>query len=169
MLGSKYEVIEEGLGGRTTNLDDPDSEGKNGLSYLIPCLESHDPLDFVILMLGTNDLKEAFNRTAINIAHANKELIEKIRLRFSNSKILLVAPILVDELNQYAGKYKGATVKSKELAIELKKLAEETNCSYIDLSKHIEPSKYDGLHIDEKDQFTVAKVIYQMLIRVQFG
>lgn len=165
MLGNKYEIIEEGLGGRTTDLDDSESEGKNGLTYLIPCLESHDPIDSIVLMLGTNDLKEVFNRSALDIAYANKRLIDKIRARFQLSKIVLVSPILVDELHPNAGKYKGATAKSKMLAIELKKVAEEKNCFFIDLAKYVEPSKYDGLHIDEKYQATVAQHIYHALIK----
>lgn len=60
-LGSTYHVIEEGLNGRTTVWDDPtEGKHKNGLTYLIPCLETHAPIDLVILMLGTNDLKPKF-------------------------------------------------------------------------------------------------------------
>jgi len=60
-LGEGYRVIEEGLNGRTTVFDDPvEGKHKNGVSYLLPCLESHAPLDYVSLMLGTNDLKKDF-------------------------------------------------------------------------------------------------------------
>lgn len=51
MLGVDFEVIEEGLGGRTTDVDDQKREGKNGKTYLVPALWSHNPLDFVILAL----------------------------------------------------------------------------------------------------------------------
>lgn len=61
-LGSDFEVIEEGLNSRTTDMNDPKHVGKNGLAYLRPCLETHDPIDLIILMLGTNDMKERFNR-----------------------------------------------------------------------------------------------------------
>ncbi len=62
-LGSNYEIIEEGLNSRTLVSEDkrPNKEGRNGNIYLIPCLDSHDPLDLVILMLGTNELKHEFN------------------------------------------------------------------------------------------------------------
>jgi lysophospholipase L1-like esterase len=52
MLGGNYDVIEEGLNGRTTVWDDPIEGYKNGRDYLIPCLESHKPLDLVIILLG---------------------------------------------------------------------------------------------------------------------
>lgn len=59
-LDPGYEIIEEGLRGRTTVWDDPFEEGRNGLAYFVPCLKSHAPLDLVTLMLGTNDLKAVF-------------------------------------------------------------------------------------------------------------
>jgi lysophospholipase L1-like esterase len=55
-LGDDWEVIAEGLGGRTATVDRPDSEGRNGLPYLLPCLHSHRPLDLVVIFLGTNDV-----------------------------------------------------------------------------------------------------------------
>jgi lysophospholipase L1-like esterase len=55
-LGDEWEVIAEGLGGRTATIDRPDSEGRNGLPYLVPCLHSHDPVDLVVIFLGTNDV-----------------------------------------------------------------------------------------------------------------
>src|SRR3989338_4272861 len=83
MLGEDYEVIEEGLNGRTTVLDDPQVEriGKNGKTYLLPCLESQNPLDMVVVMLGTNDTKAKFNRTPQQIAEGLEELIRIIKDR----------------------------------------------------------------------------------------
>src|SRR5579871_1776222 len=68
-LGTGWTVVEEGLGARTTVHDDPiDGAHKNGRSYLQPCLESHWPLDVIVVMLGTNDLKPRFGMTATDIA-----------------------------------------------------------------------------------------------------
>ena len=67
-LGEDYEIIEEGLPGRTASIDDPIQEGMNAYDYIHPCLKSHSPLDLVIIMLGTNDAKERFNLTSFNIA-----------------------------------------------------------------------------------------------------
>ena len=55
-LGDEWEVIAEGLSGRTATIDRPDSEGRNGLPYLLPCLLSHAPVDVVVIFLGTNDV-----------------------------------------------------------------------------------------------------------------
>ena len=58
LLGSDYRVIEEGCGGRTTVFEDEISYGRNGLKMLIPIIASHNPLDLIVVMLGTNDLKK---------------------------------------------------------------------------------------------------------------
>ncbi len=71
-LGSDYQIIEEGLDGRTTDAPDPGSPISgaqlDGSAYLPACLASHLPVDLVIIMLGTNDLKPIFNRTPMRIA-----------------------------------------------------------------------------------------------------
>ena len=63
-LGEDYLVLEEGLSGRTTCFNDPIHEGLSGLDYIYPCLMSHEPVDLLIIMLGTNDTKERFGASA---------------------------------------------------------------------------------------------------------
>ncbi len=65
LLGEKFEIIEEWLNSRTLNSEDerPWKQGRNGSSYLIPCLDSHDPLNLVILLLGTNELKHIYQNS----------------------------------------------------------------------------------------------------------
>ena len=72
-LGPAYHVIEEGLNGRTTVWDDPIEGYKSGKEYLVPCLETHKPMDLVVIMLGTNDLKHRFSLTAFDIATGRRE------------------------------------------------------------------------------------------------
>ena len=67
-LGGDYKVIEEGQNGRTIATEDPAEGEKNGLKYLGPCLESHTPLDYVIVMLGSNDCKRKFAYSSMDIA-----------------------------------------------------------------------------------------------------
>ena len=56
LLGDEWDVIAEGLNGRTATYERADSEGRNGLPYLLPCLHSHAPVDLVVIFLGTNDV-----------------------------------------------------------------------------------------------------------------
>jgi lysophospholipase L1-like esterase len=78
LLGEGYDVIEEGLSGRTTNVDYDDRPGANGRPYFAPCLQTHHPLDVVVIMLGTNDLKLQFDRPATAIADALSGYIDDI-------------------------------------------------------------------------------------------
>ncbi len=78
-LGDGYLVIEEGLGGRTTCFTDPLHEGMSGLDYINPCLMSHEPVDLLIIMLGTNDSKDRFHVTAKEIAIAMGRLVDKAK------------------------------------------------------------------------------------------
>ena len=92
-------VIPEGLNGRTTSFEDELRPGRNGATYLDPCLHSHGPIDLVVLMLGTNDLKIRFQATPTDIGKGIDRLIKMIksitpqkRQDGRSAKILLMAP-----------------------------------------------------------------------------
>lgn len=155
-LGSDYYVIEEGLNGRTTVFDDPlEGAHKNGLKYLIPCLESHAPIDLVILMLGTNDLKPRFSVCAYEIAFGLGVLINAIQNSNcgpggSSPKILVLVPPPLSAKSNLAGFLGGDSVeKSKKLAGYYKKVANLYGCSFLDVGKIIKVSQIDGVHFDE--------------------
>lgn len=99
-LGKGFRVIEEGLPGRTTTLDDPiEGASRNGLTYLKPCIDSHRPLDAIVVMLGINDLKTRFSLTSEDIARGLVALIELILSGKSgpagtDPRILVIAPPL---------------------------------------------------------------------------
>ena len=102
LLGDRYEVIEEALGGRTTVFDAPFSPGRNGRDYLLPCLWSHEPVDLVIIMLGTNDLKAFHGVTANEIASGAGALIDLARQSLAGPgatppAVILVSPVPLDE------------------------------------------------------------------------
>ncbi len=83
LLGSEYHVIEEGLNGRTIVWDDMIRGYCSGLSYITPCLQSHKPIDLVIVMLGSNDTKDQFSVDAYSIARSMTRLMDAIQ--FSRS------------------------------------------------------------------------------------
>ena len=127
LLGPDFYIIEEGLCSRTTDLEYGRRPGRNGKTYLEPCLDSHNPLDVVIIMLGTNDLKSDFGRAAAEIADALHGLVLVVQERAKTitgeiPKIILVSPILVDAtaphfIEYYSGSYdQTAVTKSYELA-----------------------------------------------------
>ena len=62
--GGGYRIIEEGLVGRTTIFEDSVRMGRKGSDFLLPLLETHYPVDAVVLMLGTNDCKTVYNASS---------------------------------------------------------------------------------------------------------
>jgi lysophospholipase L1-like esterase len=165
LLGDSYEIIEECLCGRTTNMDDPDFIDRNGLSYLRPCLESQAPLDIVILFLGGNDLKARFNRSAYDIAQALKQMVQVIQnlitgAQHKSPEILLIAQApLVSETYFGEEEFVGAIAKSKKLAAEVEKVAQETECHFLDSANFVTLSEIDGVHHTEEDHLNLAKAI----------
>ena len=79
LLGEDYRVIEEGQRGRTTVWDDPVENRLAGLTYLWPCLDSHAPIDLVVIMLGTNDCKPYFGLHPQNIADGAGRLVDMVQ------------------------------------------------------------------------------------------
>ena len=88
LLGDDWEVIAEGLGGRTATIERPDSEGRNGLPYLLPCLHSHAPVDVVVIFLGTNDVNFIDDD---RVARCIARLVEVVR-RCDAEPLVVVPP-----------------------------------------------------------------------------
>jgi lysophospholipase L1-like esterase len=171
-LGDDFEIIEEGLCGRTTAIDDPKEEGRNGKTYLIPCLKTHNPLDLVILMLGSNDLKERFNQSAEQIAKNIEELIiiiKKLGIDRNNQplKILLISPAYINENSKLAQiGVKGAEEKSKQLAEFYQKVARKQDCEFMDLAQYVQPSPIDGGHFGIEGHAKIAEVIEKKIKQI---
>jgi lysophospholipase L1-like esterase len=91
-LGEEYEVIAEGLSGRTATVERPDAEGRNGLPYLLPCLHSHAPVDLVVIFLGTNDVNFVADE---RVASCVWRLVEIAR-RAPVDDVLVVCPAPFD-------------------------------------------------------------------------
>jgi lysophospholipase L1-like esterase len=143
-LGNDFHIIEEGLNARTTVMDDPIRGGaiKNGLTYLRPCLESHAPLDLVILALGVNDLKHRFGFSAYDIAANVAALISVIQ----PTPIFLLSPPHVGPLSALTDLFDGAVEKSRQLAKHYEVFAKQTGCHYFDMATIVTTSPIDGIH-----------------------
>ena len=172
-LGGGYYVIEEGLNGRTTVWDDPvEGTHKNGLKYLVPCLESHAPVDLVLLMLGTNDLKTRFSVSAFDIALSAGVLVNTIRQSGfgpdgKNPKVLLMCPPPLGKISYLSELFTEGVKKSLELAKHYKKIAKLYGCDFLDVAEIIRPSDIDGAHYEEKEVaklgLALVKVVRQIL------
>lgn len=152
-LGGDFHVIEEGLNARTTVLDDPIRGGavKNGLTYLRPCLESHAPLDLVLLMLGTNDLKHRFGFSAYDIAANVMALVTIIQQSSAGidgrpPKVLMMSPAYLGPLTALAHLFEGGTEKAQQLAPHYQAFARQAGCAFLDVAPLVTASPIDGVH-----------------------
>jgi lysophospholipase L1-like esterase len=154
-LGRSWIVIEEGLNGRTTVSDDPvEGAWKNGVPYLLPCLNTHKPLDVVLIMLGTNDLKQRFNKSAWEVAEGAGVLVQLVKTAAAGRnagtpQIVLMAPApFQNKLPLHAEMFAGAVPKSRELAKFYQAVAEREGVNFFDAGTVMKSSKVDGFHLD---------------------
>jgi lysophospholipase L1-like esterase len=151
-LGNDYRIIEEGLNGRTTFINEDERPFRSGSDVLPIILESHRPLDLVTIMLGTNDLKLEFNLSVEEIAQGASELCETVLnseyLVESTPQILLISPTHIGSsiISDQEEFFKQAREKSYLFAEHYQKVATELDIHFLDAAKIVEPSKGEGVH-----------------------
>ena len=166
-LGNDYWVIEEGMNGRTTVMDDPVVDGRNGKRYLMPCLESHKPLDLVVMMLGSNDLKPKFSLTAFDIARGLSTLVDITQksgtgVDCAAPQLLIISPPHVVPINDdpdLKEEFEGAANKSQQLAKYYTKVAQNTGCHFLDAAEIVTPSPRDGVHLEASEHEKLGKAV----------
>jgi lysophospholipase L1-like esterase len=155
-LGADWRVIEEGQNGRTTVFEDPTTPYRVGREYLPAALESHKPLDVVVLMLGTNDLKAVFSVPAGQIAECVAVLARIVLASDAGPgarppKLLLVAPPATggfSHLPDLEEKFAGAEAKARRFPELYRRVAETLGCGFLNAQLFTRPSEADGLHLD---------------------
>ncbi|GHU63404.1 hydrolase [Clostridia bacterium] len=168
LLSSDYRIIEEGHNGRTTVFADQLQMDRNGIEHIDVCLETHEPLDLVVVMLGTNDLKprtgiSAYN-SSIGIGMIIKKILQNPRARYGAlPKILIISPIEIAEnieelsfSNEFGGRI--ARTESLKFAALFEEQARYFGCSFLDAAKVAGPGE-DGIHLDEKGHAALADAV----------
>jgi lysophospholipase L1-like esterase len=168
-LGAGWRVVEEGLPGRTTVYPDPISGvHKNGLALLPAALESHRPIDVVVLMLGTNDLKHRFQVPPVEIADSVGLLLHLIRHSYmgpggGHPAMLLVAPPPVLEAGCLAEIFEGGAAKSLRLAAAYAATAKRHGAGFLDAGTVMASSPLDGVHFDAEAHRALGRAVARAL------
>lgn len=158
MLGEEYLVREEGMGGRTTVFDDPLFEGLCGLDYIYPCMMTHEPVSLLIVMLGTNDVKERFAVNPENIAKGMERLLTKAMRSLEawenqRPNVLLIAPPPIEKGYEntfiYGEMGDHCVEKSQKLAAVYKEVANRLGCHFLDAGaiEGVSMYPYDYMHL----------------------
>jgi lysophospholipase L1-like esterase len=159
-----YWIVEEGLCGRTTCRDDPVEGSRNGMTHLGPILESHKPLDLVVVMLGTNDLKVRFSPTAQDIARGAQRLA--IAALGSGTgpdgkapRVLLIAPPPTARLSYFQEVFAGSGEISKRMGPRFRQYAAEAGCDFLDAGEVIVSSDLDGIHFEASQHRKLGEAV----------
>ena len=170
-LGEEYLVLEEGLSGRTTVFSDPLHEGMSALDVVYPILMSHEPVNLLIIMLGTNDTKDRLGMNAACIALGMNRLIEKcksIPCWGSHAPNILVVcpPHIGDEMiNTAVGAPMGVTCaeKSRDLAQYMEPIAKAQGCAWLDAQGIAEFNQVDYMHLTRKGHADLAAKLAELI------
>lgn len=163
-LGPDYEVVEEALNGRTTDLNPPlesvgmSGAGYNGAAYLPAAIGSQMPLDLVIVALGTNDLRAENHRTPLEVGISAVRLAALVQAsggitgaEYPAPAVLLLAPPVIpqDVVSGPFGPVFGpeASGKSKALGGIYRGLAAAAGVPFLDAAAVVQADGVDRVHL----------------------
>ncbi len=172
-LGARARVVAEGLGGRTTCFDDHSGPNdRNGARLLPTLLASHMPIDLVVIMLGTNDLKPVLCGRAIGATAGMKRLVQIVRTYpydkpgFPVPQVLIVAPphcCAAADGHPAAGR---SIAESEALAPLYAALAAELGTGFFDAATVAKASPVDGVHLDAAATAALARALVEPVARM---
>ena len=163
-LGEGYLVLEEGLSGRTTVFSDPLHEAMSALDVAYPILMSHEPVDLLVIMLGTNDTKERFCVNPACIARGLERLVEKCKCvpcwgGHAPNILLIAPPHIGDKMEQsdvMPAMGLGCAAKSRELAKYYAPVAQNQGCAFLDAEGVAEFNEVDYMHLTRRGHAQLA-------------
>lgn len=175
-LGAGVHVISEGLNGRTTIFDDwASGSDRNGSRILPTILASHTPLDLVILMLGSNDMKPSVCGRAHGARQGMERLVNIIKrhdygLDVPPPQIMIVAPpkLCATSNINYANIFDGAIAESARLSALYEETSRLTRNAFFDAGSVAHTSSVDGVHLDAKNTRAIGEGI-ELIVRAMLG
>ena len=174
-LGEGYRVLEDGLNARTSVYEDPWSPWRLGKEALPIALVAQKPLDLLVIMMGTNDLKftDAFGaakgaETLIAVAQMVQDRKESSKVFPNGLKILLVSPILLDPCvaNDEYGTLRNGAEESKKFLKYYRHVAEAKGVEFFDAASVAQPSKVDGIHMMPEDHKALGEALAAKVMEI---
>ena len=139
--------------------------GQNGLD-IATCLETVEsllarakPLDWILVMLGTNDILNG--ASAEKIARRMEQLLQYIVPRLDGAKLLLIAPPLI-QLGAWVQEERLLT-ESQKLGGVYRDLAEKLGIAFADASAWNIPLAFDGVHFTQEGHAAFAEKLKGLL------
>ena len=175
-LGHGVRVIPEGLNGRTTAYDDHLADcDRNGVRLLPSVLETHKPIDLVIILLGTNDLKRGIQGTAIGATSGIKRLVKLVQhhdwgFDFDAPEVLDVAPPAIRETANvmFGAMFNHSVEEGAMLASMYRDAADELGCGFFDAGSVAQTTPLDGIHLDADNTRAIGRGL-EPVVRMMLG
>lgn len=168
ILGDEYDVIPEGLPGRTTVYADPVYPFFDGRAHAVPIIKSHTPIHLLVVNLGVNDLKVTFTPEEDTLKRAMQELL-KVLLNpylyddWKAPKLLLVSPTAICDNIEKTRMYGMYDYHSRELSLALgriyKGVADEFGCEFFDAAGVSVASELDAIHLDAQNHHALGEAL----------
>lgn len=177
-LGDGYNVVTEGLNGRTTNVDDPDAPGLlNGADYLDSAVAGHEPLDLVIIMLGSNDVETHLDRSVNDIADGMAELVKIVQqgtglgwTQYERPGVLVISPPPAGKQldPQFSSAFVGAREKIAALPVAYLQVAENAGVHFFDAATVVQEDEVgtDGLHLLVKGNRDLGEAVAAKVVEI---
>lgn len=163
--GESVRSIEEGLCGRTTIFEDPLRDGRRGTALLPTLLETHDGVDVIVLMLGTNDCKTVFGASAEVIGKGIARLLDQIAAYAPEAKVLLISPIYLGEKVWQEGYdqefSRESVIVSRNLQPVYEKIAAERHIRFLPAASYVHCCDADQEHLNAAGHKKFAEVVYR--------
>ena len=170
ILGDDYHCVAAGLNGRTTVFHDPWKGCRNGKDAIDFELQSHKPLDLVVIMLGTNDLKfgsaehsaRGIETIMMMVKMANERFAQSSPVFPKGAKILLISPILIGEIDENNHEYDlipHGHEESLKFKTVYKAMADKCGAYFMDASQYAEPSEIDSEHMTPQGHKALGEAV----------
>jgi lysophospholipase L1-like esterase len=136
----------------------------SGLMALPIILGTHTPIDVLVIMLGTNDLKARFAVGPGEIAASIERMVRTVSAiclaqDWPNPDVLIVAPPPILERGLFAETFKGGAAKSHQLSPLYLDAARRVGAGFLDAGAHVQSSEWDGIHLDADQHRLLATAI----------
>jgi len=167
-LGEGYQIIEDGLCGRTTQHNSETEQYVNGFQTALLTARIHQPIDIAVVMLGTNDCKDVYHAKPVTIAQGVRaigKIFEK-----AGAAVFIVSPASVKELSK-SPFLEEFGQEAEEKSTQLKKwycdMAKSEGWSFLDADQCIYTGSYDRIHLDKDNHRRLAWEIYKYISRME--
>lgn len=175
LLGDGFDVVEEGVNGRTACAEDPIFPGRTGVGNIDICMLTNMPVDLVVIMLGTNDAKRHLASTAFSIGRGVEMIIERVRAgaygpQGRHPEFLVASPIRIganiDQVWTASEFDLDSASRVALLAGQLREVAHRQGCRYLDAAQFAQAHPADAIHLDEESHARLARAVHRGVVEI---